>query len=600
MTSYPGTAKTISYTNTIHPLPFMMSRVTSFVHSLRALCSCRKPSRTHISNALSVSAQALEVLRGVGDGVCPPLKSACSIALSIIQQVQTFIQLREDHEELASRVAEIVLALCADSANDRQNFDMDQDAKLAELLAVLTDIQNSQAKQAKIKGLQKILRMNELKQNLSTYNRRLDDCCRLFNLCSLAEIRHLLLSDNRITLTSLLDMVTGINENIQRVGTSVEVSQTEVRREMADLVTRIERVLLDSNVRSGEGTVSSEEFSVVRQDQVNLHRILCTSHTGHIHRGDFVGSQPLTKAIVKSYNPGHDGQKDFLRDFEFWKNQFHANLHRLLGRSPLSAQKPFLLLSDYAYRDASEYMQAELRRGQVDSFMSTLQFLQGIASGLDYLLHHCSMNKTELEDCMRTSNLVITSEGKVIVGHNLVINGPGRSSQELEANLDTWLLDLFWWIGIPFLYGPDKPDVTNWNWVSCHDTPSSSHLRILQSFLNYLMGSLTASAKGLQTTMELLESHYHHGSLTFKDIRQVILQVRHWQVGNIYRPLKPVEIQLLDVGFMSNEKFTALENCSNMFQYETIFSPPSSSPRCTGTAEILMGESGHIMYVMQL
>jgi hypothetical protein len=114
------------------------------------------------------------------------------------------------------------------------------------------------------------------------------------------------------------------------------------------------------------------------------------------------------------------------------------------------------------------------------------------------------------------------------------------------------------------------------------------------------VGSLKASAKGLQTTMELLESHYHHGSLTFKDIRQVILQVRHWQVCNIYRPLNPVEIQLLDVGFMSNEKFIALENCSNMFQYETVFSPPSLSPRCTGNTKILMGESGHIMYVMQL
>ena len=51
------------------------------------------------------------------------------------------------------------------------------------------------------------------------------------------------------------------------------------------------------------------KFSVVRQDQVNLHRILCTSHTGRIHRGDFVASHALTKAIVKSYNPGHDGQK---------------------------------------------------------------------------------------------------------------------------------------------------------------------------------------------------------------------------------------------------------------------------------------------------
>ena len=141
---------------------------------------------------------------------------------------------------------------------------------------------------------------------------------------------------------------------------------------------------------------------------------------------------------------------------------------------------------------------------------------------------------------------------------------------------------------------------TCWTGVSCHDTPSSRHLRILQTFLNYLMGSFAASAKGLQTTMELLESHYHNGSLTFKDIRQVILQVRHWQVGNIYRPINPVEIQLLDVGFMSNEKFIALENCGHMFQYETVSSPPSSSPRCSGKSKILMGESGHIMYIMQL
>ena len=152
MASYPGTVTDHTLLAT-HRLPFIMSQATSFVHSLRVLCSFRKPSRTHISNALSVSAQALQVLQGVGDGVCPPLKSACSIALSIIQQVQacnscrhalcchpwwviqTFIQLKEDHEELASRVAEIVLALCAESANDRQKFDLDQDEKLATLIA---------------------------------------------------------------------------------------------------------------------------------------------------------------------------------------------------------------------------------------------------------------------------------------------------------------------------------------------------------------------------------------------------------------------------------------------------------------------------------
>jgi hypothetical protein len=72
------------------------------------------------------------------------------------------------------------------------------------------------------------------------------------------EIRHLLLSDTRITLTSLLDMATGINANIQRVGTSVEVSQTEVRRDMANLVMHVEKAL-DLDVRSGGGTVNIEE-----------------------------------------------------------------------------------------------------------------------------------------------------------------------------------------------------------------------------------------------------------------------------------------------------------------------------------------------------
>lgn len=35
-----------------------------------------------------------------------------------------------------------------------------------------------------------------------------------------------------------------------------------------------------------------------------------------------------------------------------------------------------------AYRDASEYMQVELRRGRVDSFMSTLQFVSCAISGI--------------------------------------------------------------------------------------------------------------------------------------------------------------------------------------------------------------------------
>ena len=49
---------------------------------------------------------------------------------------------------------------------------------------------------------------------------------------------------------------------------------------------------------------------------------------------------------------------------------------------------------------------------------------------------------------IQASNLVLTSDGKVVVGHNLLENDPTSSSEPLPENLEEFLMEMFWFFGV--------------------------------------------------------------------------------------------------------------------------------------------------------
>jgi len=47
---------------------------------------------------------------------------------------------------------------------------------------------------------------------------------------------------------------------------------------------------------------------------------------------------------------------------------------------------------------------------------------------------------------VQVSNFVLTSEGQVVIGHNLITESPQMSSMPLPATLDDWLKNLLFYL----------------------------------------------------------------------------------------------------------------------------------------------------------
>lgn len=530
--------------------------------SLKRSSHSTAPSST-ASTTLAVTTRAAELLQVVGEcGPLSPLKTVSGLALIIIDTVQSIDKLKEDNEALASRAAELAVAICAECAAN-ENLTLEQQFKCDQLLKTLGEVQSFVQAQVELGRLKRFLKMRELRDSLVILDKKLDDCCRLFSITSLQEIQRLISSEAIINQSTLNKLVLTINSDINRVATNVKDTYRGVQTGLDNLATRFDLVIGNSGLGASQ-SVSDDGFRILRQDQVKLRCPVRTLSNAFIHRGEFRGEKGLTKAIVKTYISNKHGEKEFQEDLKFWKTYFHPNLHQLLGHSSMRAPGPFILFSDYASRDVNGYMQKKLESNEAVSFTSTARLLHGVASGMEYLRRIGSLSKTELQECIKPFNLVLTAEGEVVIGHNLVANKPGQNLDPLPVNLEEFLLELFWSFGVRFTYGPQDPDLSDWNWILARNGGKSySHMRMLECFMLFISGSFGQVAEDLDNLMDALEALAARDELTFRNIRRAVLEVRDG-IGFWYRPPKPLGCRLLDVGYIRDGEFIRLDNCRSM------------------------------------
>ncbi|KAF8157267.1 hypothetical protein B0H34DRAFT_798558 [Crassisporium funariophilum] len=534
------------------------------------------------SIGLELTGRVMELLKAVGEfAPALPLKAICCVALVIIDTVKTLRKLKGDNQGLASRAAELAIAISTECCAN-ENLTLEQQHKCDQLLETLQEIQAFMKAQLDVGRFKRYLKLAEFQEGLATYNQKLDDCSRLFSLTSILEIQRLISSESIINRSTLITLTSNINSSIEQVGRNIETSHREVRTGLDNLATRFDLVIASSATGVAD-IVSDEGCRILRQDQVNLGRSLRTLPNAFIYRGNFRSEQGPTKALIKMYSPTKKGRKEFKAGLEFWKKNFHPNLHQLLGHSTMSTPGPFLLLSDYASHDVTGHMRKQLESGEVMSFVSTARLLHGVASGMEYLRRHCSLTKMELQGCMEATNLVLTSEGEVVVGHNLLMSDPGLVSEPLPENLEEFLMEMFWFFGVRFTYGPNDPDLSDWDWISARNGGRSySHMRMLECFMMFIAGALEDVAGELDNLIDSLESLAARGELTFKNIRNAVLQVRDGGIGFWYRPPKPLHCRLMDIGYMRNGEFIVLENCSDLDP----FNNPTAVYRCEKSRDI--------------
>ena len=80
---------------------------------------------------------------------------------------------------------------------------------------------------------------------------------------------------------------------------------------------------------------------------------------------------------------------------------------------------------------------------------------------------------------LQATNMVLTPEGEVVVGHHLLKSNPAMVAEPAPENLEEFLMELFWFFGIKvsccpagpkictltidqFTYGPKEPDLSDW------------------------------------------------------------------------------------------------------------------------------------------
>ena len=119
-----------------------------------------------------------------------------------------------------------------------------------------------------------------------------------------------------------------------------------------------------------------------------------------------------------------------------------------------------------------------------------------------------------------------------------------------------------------------------------HNNVSTSHLRSLPRLACYLIPTLSDVVQVLDKLEDALSESYSKGQLTFSGIRRHLKTLESGAF--IYRPNKPLAVNIGDIGFMNDGEFVVLSTVRHRlnFHYAT---PVPLTATCNGS--FIFGES---------
>ncbi|THH07886.1 hypothetical protein EW145_g3077 [Phellinidium pouzarii] len=537
-------------------------------------------------NVLNTTSGLLQLLDAVSNTTpLQPLKVVCGVASIILNTVQTIEKLKEDYNDLATRAAELVLAVCTECSSD-SSLSEDLAWKIDNLLSSLTDILNFLKTYRKLKRFGFFWRMQEIKDNIAIYNKRIQQCYTIFNITSLISIQKTLRSDT-INSEAFEGAAQRMNTGLNTIQAITGATQQGVEYGLGTLNDRI-----DTLVKARQD--QDNPFVVTPRQVIPLRQVWTDGSC--IYKGELRGEEGKVNVVIKVYRCGDEPAntsevrkraQGFHRDVNAWRSLFHPNVHRLMGYTSTERNGPdpkFIVFNDYSYDNIQTYRVIQLDQGDIASVVSIAKLLQGLASGMEFLRTCRKVCKRELQECLKTSNTVISSDGRLIVGHNLLIN-----ELQYEPLIDPdsqvpWMKDALWHMVTEFVYGPKEVDYTDWNWTNAMvEGRSASHLRMLQTFIDYTQPSIASIAKQLDTFVNMLDAlDQRKGGLTYQSIRKAILEVKEGRVAYCYRPNKLLPVKLLDVGYMDDDgEFVLVDNVRHLIHFE-LYAHPGRALKSSG------------------
>ncbi|KAL0957948.1 hypothetical protein HGRIS_000129 [Hohenbuehelia grisea] len=523
-----------------------------------------------LDNKLNNFRRVFQLLKDVGEvSVLSPMKPICGLVLLILDTTQELRRLKGDYDNLAQRVTSLADVISKYIRVDRAVLP-DLEHRLNALLGALRYINSEATELAKLKWPQAILRSQELKDRLSRYHNQLDDAINTFSVTTLADLQ-----ERQASMERKIGMET--DRIIHAMSTRTDELDAVLQAARQDILLGLSCILAKFDIANPGDMDTGIEHPVFRPEHVTLERKLQSGlSSGYLCRGTIKGPPPIVNVVVKVFYPDSAGRRDFKKEIRRLKGFNHPNCHRFLGASASTSTAPFIIMSDFAHNRVRPYLDRKLCANQVESFMSTLYVLQGLASGMEYLQHLHSFTKNEIEECVQTTNLALTSEGRVVIGHNLVrsnLQEPPSMDEMAIPGLQKWLRVLFWNRLVELTYGPDSPHRSNyseWNSILARGRPgqpSTSHLRLLETFACYAVVRIEDVTRHLDALLEALDSSYKEGTLTFPDIRQASMALRSPQY--LYRPNDVLPAMVGDLGYMDDRgNFHLLTNVQSKAHFE--------------------------------
>ncbi|KAF9488417.1 hypothetical protein BDN71DRAFT_462108 [Pleurotus eryngii] len=461
----------------------------------------QKRAGTRRTNTIANSIRIFRGLEGLAElPYLSPLKPICSLAISILELAQTLRKLRDDHAELIDRIKQLALILDPGKNKARTIVTEVEDLEraLTEIIAVLEA-------ECRLGWFQRVRKSQELKDNILSCTAKLDAYIERFTVGSLLRIQHLLIKD-----------------------------QEEVQ------------------------VLKYSDIHLERSFQSLSHATLFRGRTLHLPQ-----PESLSRVVVKRYHQTDAAKRVYHADIELLQHIRHPNLHQLMATSMSTAKSSFLVLPEFEPGGVTAFIDRRLKGSGVNSFMAVLQVCQGIASGMQYLRTECSeLHQSEMGACFQLANIVLTPNGRPIIGHNLILDAPTLAPEKMPLDLDAWLKNEFLNFINSITYG--TLDLSDWNLLMARkEGRRASRLRLLEHFTSYAVPSFTHSTYLFDSLLESLESAYQRNELSFRTIRSVAVNL--WSGAFVYRPTTPVNCVLGDIGYMREDgQFVVLTNASDL------------------------------------
>ncbi|KAJ8703544.1 hypothetical protein PTI98_002160 [Pleurotus ostreatus] len=137
-----------------------------------------KDSRARQANIIASSIRVFRVIEGLAElPYLSPLKPICGLAIAVLDVVQTLTKLTDDHAELILRIQQLaqVLEPMKNDARATVSEVEDLEKTLEEVLVILKA-------EGRLSRVQRVLKMQELKNNILTCTAKLDSCIQRFTV----------------------------------------------------------------------------------------------------------------------------------------------------------------------------------------------------------------------------------------------------------------------------------------------------------------------------------------------------------------------------------------------------------------------------------